>query len=116
MPDIGEAMVILGERDEALGQVWHIPSPHTVTSRQFFTMAYEAAGQQPKLQEIPAFLIRTLSPFVPILREVSEILYEFEEPFIMDHSRFEAAFGLRSTPLKEAIQCTVEWFRANFER
>jgi nucleoside-diphosphate-sugar epimerase len=111
MTDIGEAMVILGERDEALGQAWHIPSPQTVTSRQFIAMVYEAAGQQSKLQEIPTFLIRTLSPFVPILREVSEILYEFEEPFIMDHSRFQAAFGLSATPLKEAIQKTVEWFR-----
>lgn len=115
MPDIGEAMVILGERDEALGKAWHIPSPPTVTSRQFLTMVYEAAGQQPKLQVIPTLLIKTLSPFVPILREVCEILYEFEEPFIMDHRRFEAVFGFKATPMKEAIQSTVDWFRADSE-
>ena len=37
MPDIGRALVILGEHDEALGGAWHIPSPKTVTTREFFT-------------------------------------------------------------------------------
>jgi nucleoside-diphosphate-sugar epimerase len=113
MPDIGKALVILGERDEALGQAWHIPSPETVTTRQFFTLAYEAAGQTPKFSVMPKLMVKGLSLFVPILREVAEMSYEFEEPFVMDHSRFERAFGMRATPLKEAIQTTVEWFKAN---
>jgi nucleoside-diphosphate-sugar epimerase len=113
MPDIGKALVILGERDEALGQAWHIPSPQTVTTRQFFTMAYEAAGQTPKFQVMPKLMVKGLSLFVPILRELDEMTYEFEEPFIMDHSRFERAFGMQATPLSEAIQTTVSWFKAN---
>jgi nucleoside-diphosphate-sugar epimerase len=113
MPDIGKALVILGERDEALGQAWHIPSPQPVTTRQFFTMAYEAAGNPPKFQVLPKWLRKGLSPFVPIVRELDEMAYEFEEPFIMDHSRFERAFRLKATPLNEAIQTTVAWFRAN---
>jgi hypothetical protein len=31
----------------------------------------------------------------------------------MDHSRFERTFGMRATPLKTAIQTTVEWFKAH---
>lgn len=113
MPDIGKALVMLGERDEALGQIWHIPSPETVTTRQFFTMAYEAAGHKPKIQTMPKLMVKALALFVPILREVDEMSYEFDEPFVMDHSRFDRAFGMKATPLREAIQRTVEWFRAN---
>ena len=46
-----------------------------------------------------------------MMREVAEMLYEFEEPFIVDHSRFERTFGNHATPLQEAIHTTVEWFR-----
>ena len=40
------------------------------------------------------------------------MLYEFEESFVVDHSKFERAFGMRATPLKEGIGNTVRWYRA----
>ena len=40
------------------------------------------------------------------------MLYEFEEPFVVDHSKFERAFGEQATPLKEAIGETVRWYRS----
>lgn len=111
IPDIGKALVILGERDEALGQAWHIPSPETVTTRQFLEMVYQETGQPFKIQVMPKLMLTGLSFFVPTLREVKEMLYEFEEPFYMDHSKFEQAFGNHATPLKDAIRTTVEWYR-----
>jgi nucleoside-diphosphate-sugar epimerase len=44
--------------------------------------------------------------------------YEFEEPFILDASRFEQTFGMQATPLHEAIQETLEWYRTreSFDR
>jgi nucleoside-diphosphate-sugar epimerase len=39
------------------------------------------------------------------------MLYEFEEPFVVDHSKFEEAFGEQATPLREAIWGTVRWYR-----
>jgi nucleoside-diphosphate-sugar epimerase len=41
------------------------------------------------------------------------MLYLWEEPFVVDHSRFAAAFGFEATPLDEAISHTVEWFRTH---
>ena len=111
--DIGKGLVILGERDEALGQVWHLPSPETVTTRQFIEMVFEETGHSPKIQVMPKWLLKMLSLFSPIVRELDEMLYEFEEPFILDHSKFAQAFGNRATPLREAIHTTVEWYRQN---
>jgi nucleoside-diphosphate-sugar epimerase len=113
VPDIGKALVILGEHDTALGQAWHIPSPPTGTTRAFFTQVYQAAGHPPKFQVMPKLMLKGLALFMPVLRELDEMLYEFEEPFIMDHSKFERAFGLKATPLDESIRTTVAWFRAN---
>ncbi len=40
------------------------------------------------------------------------MLYEFEEPFVVDHSDFDGTFGEHATPLKEAIGDTVRWYRS----
>jgi nucleoside-diphosphate-sugar epimerase len=113
--DIGQALVILGEHDEALGQAWHIPNSAPVTPRQFLAMVYEETGQSPKLAVAPKWLVQVLGLFIPPLRGISENFYQFEEPFIVNHSKFERAFGdqMQPTPLRQAIHTTVEWYRQN---
>jgi nucleoside-diphosphate-sugar epimerase len=104
-------LVILGEREEALGQAWHLPSPETLTTRQFVEMIFEEVGKPARVQAAPKIVLRALGLFNPPLRETIEMLYEFEEPFVVDDSRFERAFGEQATPLREAIQRTVRWYR-----
>jgi nucleoside-diphosphate-sugar epimerase len=113
MPDIATALVTLGARDEALGKAWHLPAPETVTTRQFLQMVFDEVGHPLKIQAMPKWLLKGLSLFNPILRELDEMLYEFEEPFVLDHSKFVNTFGLQATPLSEAIKTTVAWYRQN---
>lgn len=113
IPDIGRALVMLGEHDAALGQVWHLPNPPTVTTRQFLAMIYAETGHPLKIQAMPKPLLKVLKLFNPMLRELDEMLYEFEEPFIVDHSKFTAAFGLEPTPWPDAIRATVDWYSRN---
>jgi nucleoside-diphosphate-sugar epimerase len=111
VPDIGKGLVILGEREEALGQAWHLPSSETLTTRQFVEMIFEEVGKPARVQVAPKILLRAMGLFNPGIRETIEMLYEFEEPFVVDHSKFEQAFGEQATPLREAIQRTVRWYR-----
>jgi hypothetical protein len=62
---------------------------------------------------MPRPMVSVVGLFNGNVRELKEMLYEFEEPFVVDHSRFEAAFGNYATPLAEAIDTTVAWFRAH---
>jgi nucleoside-diphosphate-sugar epimerase len=110
-PDIGRGLVILGEREEALGQAWHLPSPETLTTRQFVEMIFEEVGKPARIQAAPKIVRRAMGLFNPGIRETIEMLYEFEEPFVVDHSKFEQAFGEQATPLREAIRGTVRWYR-----
>jgi nucleoside-diphosphate-sugar epimerase len=111
VPDIGRGLVILAEREEALGQVWHLPSPETLTTRQFVEMIFEEVGKPARIQAAPKIVLRAMGLFNPGIRETIEMLYEFEEPFVVDDSKFEEAFGEQATPLREAIQGTVRWYR-----
>ena len=110
LPDIGTGLVILGERDEALGQAWHLPAAETLTTRQFIEMIFEESGQQPRIRSTPKAVFRIIGLFNPIVREFPEIYYEFDEPFVLDHLKFEQAFANHATPLREAIRTTLNWY------
>jgi nucleoside-diphosphate-sugar epimerase len=110
-PDVGGGLAILGEHEEALGRAWHLPSPETLTTRQFVEMIFEEVGKPARIQAAPKIVLRAMGLFNPGMREMIEMLYAFEEPFVVDDSRFEQAFGEQATPLREAIQRTVRWYR-----
>jgi nucleoside-diphosphate-sugar epimerase len=110
VPDVGKGLVVLGEREEALGRAWHLPSPEPVTTRRFVELVFEEVGGPARIQRAPKALLRVLGLFNPAVRETVEMLYEFEEPFVVDHSSFARAFGDHATPLREAIRETVRWY------
>src|SRR5918995_625386 len=116
VPDIGKGLAILGEQEEALGQVWHLPSPETVTTREFVEMIFEEVGKPARIQAAPKILLRSIGLFNPGMRELIEMLYEFEEPFVVDHSDFTRTFGDHATPLGEAVRKTVRWYREHRSR
>ena len=111
IPDIGEALVLLGERDEALGQPWHLPNPETLTTRQLVELIYQQAGHPPKLRVAPKLLLRLMGLFDATMRELVEMAYEFEEPFIVDSTKFQTKLGMTATPIQHAIAQTVEWYQ-----
>jgi nucleoside-diphosphate-sugar epimerase len=112
LPDFARALIELGRRDEALGGVWHVPTAEAVSVRRFAQLAAAAAGTSPKIVPTSKPMLRLAGLFVPILREFPEMWYEFAEPFVLDSSKIQHAFGLRPTPLEESVPATVEWYRA----
>jgi nucleoside-diphosphate-sugar epimerase len=48
--DFAAGLVTLAQREEALGQVWHIPSAETVTTRRFVEMVFGQVGRPAKIR------------------------------------------------------------------
>jgi nucleoside-diphosphate-sugar epimerase len=113
IPDIARGLVILGDREEADGGVWHLPNAPTITTTQFIDEVYKAAGTDPGISAMPRWMVSAVGLFNGNVREMKEMLYEYEEPFVVDDSRFVAAFGNIATPLPEAIDTTLAWYRSN---
>ena len=109
--DFGKTLVMLGEQEKALGQIWHVPNAETITTREFLTLAFEEAGQLPKMSGMGKLMMRIGGFFIPGARETVEMMYEFEQPFVVDHSKYVQAFGNHSTSLPIAIQHTLAWYR-----
>ena len=114
IPDFGKALVILGERDEADGQAWHVPNDMPqVTQHEMLTMIAEEMGVPPKFSAMGKTMMWIGGLFIPEAKEAVEMMYEFEQPFIVDSSKFESTFGMKATPMKEAIKETVAWYKSH---
>src|SRR6266545_224353 len=113
IPDIGEGLAVLGEHPDAPGEVWHLPNdPNTRTTRQLVDIVYQHAGQpHTRLRALPSLMLRVLGLVNPIVRELVEMQYQFEEPFIVDSSKIASKLGVQATPIDKALDDTLSTYR-----
>lgn len=111
LPDIGRSLVTLGASSVATGQVWHVPSPSPITTRQFIGAIADQLDIYPGISVMPPALLAALSWFSPTLRAVREEVFQVQSDWVMDDSKYREAFGRGETPLEDAIAATLEWFR-----
>lgn len=109
--DFGEALVRLATDERSLGRAWHVPNAAAVTNVRFLELAAEAAGVEARPLMRTRLQLRLAGLFIPPARETVEMLYEFEEDFLVDHSSYAATFGDHATPLVDALADTVGWWR-----
>jgi nucleoside-diphosphate-sugar epimerase len=112
--DVARALAILGERDEAMGHVWHLPTPPAESSRALAHRLGRALGMRVEVERVPKLALRALGLFSPFMREVVEMTYQFEMPFVIDDARFRATFGVEPTPIEDVVAETAAWARARF--
>ncbi len=110
--DAAAASIILAGAEELPGGVWHVPGPGPLTGRGFVEMAFKMAGTKPSVGALGSGLILFASLFSSDAREVRELLYQFEQPMVLDGTKFARAFpSFNYTPREESIRQTIDWFR-----
>lgn len=115
--DFGKALVTLGERSEADGQVWNVPNDQPrITQGEMMRMFAEEAAVDLRMSRVSKSMLRLVGLFSPPAGELVEMMYEFDQPFIVDSSKFEKAFGIQATPMRAAIRETVAWFKRHPEK
>ena len=112
LQDVARALITLGARPEALGEVWHVPGAEPLTGREFVELITAALGRPVKVTATPRLAVRIAGVFDPRARETTEMLYQWERPFVLDASKFQRALGpFQPTPHHQAVATTVAWFR-----
>ncbi|MEX5720300.1 NAD-dependent epimerase/dehydratase family protein [Geodermatophilus maliterrae] len=113
VPDIGEGLATLGEHPDAPGQVWHLPNdPDTRTTRELVDDVYRQAGRpRGRLRRLPPVLLRALGLVDRTMRELVEMQYQFEEPFVVDSSKITDKLGAAATPVEQALADTLREYR-----
>ncbi|PZO37749.1 MAG: NAD-dependent dehydratase [Pseudanabaena frigida] len=113
--DFAKAMIILGEREEAIGQVWHVPNAPTVSTREMLNLLFEELELPAKINGMGKLMMRIGGVFIPEAAETLEMFYQFENPFVVDSSKFVKAFGDIATPHRDAIRNTIAWYRQHLQ-
>jgi nucleoside-diphosphate-sugar epimerase len=111
VPDIAAGLATLGTDERAVGHVWHLPGPETVSTRALLDLVAAEVDHPVDIRNISKTAVRALSLVSPMMRELAEMAYEFEEPFVLDTSKYESTFGTAATPLATAVADTVAWYR-----
>ena len=111
LPDVAETMIRLLEWAEMLEPfaAFHM-NGHWDADGTFMVQAIRAAVGNPRIpaRKMPWLLMRALSPFVPLFRELEEMRYLWNTPIRMDNRRLEAALGEEPhTPLEVAVRDTL---------
>jgi nucleoside-diphosphate-sugar epimerase len=111
VPDIAAGLATLGRDARAVGQVWHLPGPETVTTRRVLDLLATEVGHPVSIRSMPKLVVRALGLAIPMMRALAEMAYQFDEPFVLDTSKYEAMFDTKTTSLESAVADTVAWYR-----
>lgn len=107
--DAARGLVELALDDGAYGEAWHLPTAEPApTPRQLLAESARLLGAPAAVRTMPRWMLAALAAFVPILREVREMLYQNEQDYVFSSAKFSARYpGFRVTPYAEGIAATV---------
>ncbi|MFB7716016.1 NAD-dependent epimerase/dehydratase family protein [Nocardia sp. NPDC056100] len=112
--DVAALLIAVAADDTAWGRAWHVPSAPPVSVRALADLLAAVAGVAPaRVMRMPAALLWSAGLFVPAAREMRELRYQFDRPFIMDSASATKHFDLDATPLEETLRRTVDAFRGD---
>lgn len=112
VPDFARGVVaLLDAPDDAFGQAWHLPNAATQTPRALLQQAADILGVRLKLRTLPFFAVDTLGLFMPALRELKEMRFQWDRPYLVDATKFATRFNFTPTPFAEGLAATLQSFK-----
>jgi nucleoside-diphosphate-sugar epimerase len=111
-PDAADALLKLAQTDSAWNQTWHLPTtPDPPTGRQFIAAATRELGVEPKYRILGPAMLGIAGLFKTEIREVREMLYQNNAPYLFDSSKYARAFGFAGTAYADGIRATAESYK-----
>lgn len=108
-PDAAKATALLGNTDDAYNTIWHLPTDkNTITGREFIELFSKEMKVSNKLVVMPMWMVRLAGIFVPVLKEMREMMYQYDRDYFFDSSKFDKRFNFKTTTYQEGVRITVE--------
>ena len=58
---------------------------------------------------MPRWMVKVIGLFVPLVQDVEEMLYQWDEPFVVSDRRFRERFRQEPEDVNAAAAATVVW-------
>ena len=107
-PDAAKATALLGNTDDAYNMIWHLPTDkNTLTGREFAGLFAKEMKVANRVLVMPAWLVKIVGIFVPVLKEMSEMLYQYDRDYFFDSSKFDRRFKFKTTTYQVGVKNIV---------
>jgi nucleoside-diphosphate-sugar epimerase len=107
-PDAAKATALLGNTAGAFGQIWHLPTAAPITGKEWIDKIANQLGIKPKTQIASKTIVQLIGLFNPVMKEFVEMLYQWENDYNFDSSKFENKFNIHATSIDDAIKLIVK--------
>lgn len=110
--DAGLGTAMLGNAETAYGEVWHLPTDNTpITGRQWIELFAKEMGKKPKAKALPTWLLGIVGLFVPIMKEMREMIYQYEDDYYFDSTKFNRRFEYKPSTPEVSVKRVVDYFK-----
>ena len=104
-PDAAKATALLGNTADAYGQVWHLPTDKNVlTGREMISLFTKEMNVPDKLFILPNWLLKLLGLFIPLMKEMPEMMYQYDRDYFFDSSKFDQRFNFSTTTYQQGVK------------
>lgn len=111
VPDAAKALYLLAKDESAYNQTWHLPTKsNPLTGKEFIELAAKEFNQPAKSTVFAKWMIKMLGLFIPVMKEMNEMLYQNEYSYVFDSSKFEKHFNFTPTSYEEGIKQTAKYY------
>lgn len=106
--DAARSLIVLARSSAAWNQTWHLPTAtHPPTGREFIDLAAQALGAQPRRRVLIRPMIKVAGWFDPNVRELYEMLYQYDRSYLFDSTKFSTTFRTQPTSYADGIAATA---------
>jgi nucleoside-diphosphate-sugar epimerase len=114
VPDFARALVtLLDAAPDDYGQAWHVPNAPTDNFRALIEKAAALAGVEPQMRVIPEVLLMVGGLFDRQVRELGEMRFQVDRPYIVNAEKFSKRFWPDATSFEDGLKATIAFYRQN---
>ncbi|HRP54486.1 NAD(P)H-binding protein [Agriterribacter sp.] len=102
--DAAKGTAILGNTPNAFNQVWHLPTDAAkLTGRQWIELLAAELNAKPRYSVLSNTMLGLLGFFMPVLKEVKEMTYQYDRDYFFDSTKFNERFSYTPVTAKDAV-------------
>lgn len=106
--DVARTLVALADDESTWGRAWHVPTPAPISVRSLAELTAALAGAAPaRVRRMPSVLLWAAGLVNADAREIRELRYQFDRPFVLNSSAATEKLGIEPTPTRLALEATL---------
>jgi len=103
--DAARGTALLGNTPDAYGEVWHLPtSTERLTGRDWIGLFAKEMNVKPGITALPGWMLGLLGLFIPVMKELKEMAYQYDRDYFFNSSKFNTRFGYQPLTPEEGVK------------